>query len=36
MVINGPTPIMSIMFNAVAPPKPIPRINRGGAFMEAD
>ena len=27
--MNGPTPIMSIMFRAVALPRPIPRINVG-------
>src|SRR5580658_7603524 len=42
-VMNGPTPIMSIMFSAVALPSPIPRINRGwltesdeGVDMKAD
>ena len=29
MVMNGPTPIMSIMFSAVALPTPIPRIRAG-------
>ena len=29
MVMNGPTPIMSIMFRAVALPTPIPRISGG-------
>ena len=27
MVMNGPTPIMSIMFSAVAVPRPTPRIS---------
>ena len=27
MVMNGPTPIMSIMFSAVAVPNPIPRMS---------
>jgi hypothetical protein len=27
MVMNGPTPIMSIMFSAVAVPRPMPRIS---------
>src|ERR1039457_5526055 len=29
MVINGPTPIMSIMFSVVAPASPTPRISSG-------
>src|SRR5579862_4760749 len=29
MVMNGPTPIMSIMFSAVALPRPMPRIRLG-------
>ena len=29
MVMNGPTPIMSIMLSAVALPRPIPRIRLG-------
>jgi len=29
MVMNGPTPIMSIMFSAVADPSPIPRMRLG-------
>ncbi len=29
MVMKGPTPIMSIMFSAVAPPRPMPRISFG-------
>src|SRR5271167_2610105 len=29
MVINGPTPIMSIMFSVVAPVSPTPRISSG-------
>jgi hypothetical protein len=27
---------MSIMFSAVAPPNPIPRIKRGGVVMDTD
>src|SRR5277367_1333908 len=34
MVMNGPTPIMSIMFSAVAPPRPIPRISGAPGFGE--
>src|SRR3974390_2129797 len=30
MVMNGPTPIMSIMFSVVAPARPTPRISSGG------
>ena len=30
MVMNGPTPIISIMFNAVAPLNPTPRMSWGG------
>ena len=29
MVMNGPTPIMSIMLSAVALPRPMPRIRPG-------
>ena len=29
IVMNGPTPIMSIMLSAVAVPRPIPRIRPG-------
>ena len=29
IVINGPTPIMSIMFSAVAEPRPMPRTSCG-------
>src|SRR5271166_1945578 len=29
MVMNGPTPIMSIMFSVVAPESPTPRISSG-------
>src|SRR5258707_5954676 len=32
MVMNGPTPIMSIMFSAVALPRPMPRI-RGESLL---
>src|ERR1035438_8979137 len=31
MVMNGPTPIMSIMFSVVAPASPTPRISSGCA-----
>ena len=38
MVMNGPTPIMSIMFSAVALPRPMPRIRVGelGLSCEED
>src|SRR5208337_2843951 len=34
MVMNGPTPIMSIMFSAVALPSPIPRMRVGEAASD--
>ena len=36
MVMNGPTPIMSIMFRAVAPPNPTPRIKCGEDALSPD
>ena len=33
MVMNGPTPIMSIMFRAVALETPMPRIRVWGAWL---
>src|SRR2546430_183783 len=36
MVMNGPTPIMSIMLSAVALPRPIPRIRPGELEADSD
>ena len=33
--MNGPTPIMSIMFSAVALPRPMPRIRVGEPDLES-